>query len=376
MTGKGCIFLIQDDGNLVEMREALYDSEDLLQRLLERHPNLLAGDQMDSEAPRRWLLIAREAAVPAELEGTARWSVDHLFVDQDGIPTFIEVKRSTDTRIRREVVGQMLDYAANGVAYWPADNLETQFSRTCEGRTVDPDEELASFLGDDVDARGFWDRVRENLKDRRIRMVFVADTIPAELRRVVEFLNEQMNPAEVLAVEIRQFIGERVRTLVPRVIGQTTAAIDLKRRAWDEGSFLSELDRNAGEALVAVTRQLIAWANDRADGVVYGSGAAKGTMIPDVAQGAVRFRPISVYTNGKVELKFSHMMAKNPPFDEKPSRIELLHRVNGILAVPIAEDRVDYWPRFPLAELADPGNLERFLAVLDWAIREVRSRPV
>jgi hypothetical protein len=31
------------------------------------------------------------------------------------VPTLLEVKRSSDTRIRREVVGQMLDYAANGV---------------------------------------------------------------------------------------------------------------------------------------------------------------------------------------------------------------------------------------------------------------------
>jgi hypothetical protein len=33
--------------------------------------------------------------------------------DQNAVPTLVEVKRSSDTRIRREVVGQMLDYAAN-----------------------------------------------------------------------------------------------------------------------------------------------------------------------------------------------------------------------------------------------------------------------
>lgn len=38
----------------------------------------------------------------------------------------MEVKRSTDTRIRREVVGQMLDYAANGVRYWPAEELRVR----------------------------------------------------------------------------------------------------------------------------------------------------------------------------------------------------------------------------------------------------------
>lgn len=44
----GGIYLIQGDGQLVEMTEASYDSEDLLQGLLARYPNLLAGDQMDN----------------------------------------------------------------------------------------------------------------------------------------------------------------------------------------------------------------------------------------------------------------------------------------------------------------------------------------
>jgi|SRR5579872_2595824 len=62
----------------------------------------------------------------------ALWSLDHLFIDQDGIPTLVEVKRGTDTRIRREVVGQMLDYAANAVVYWPVESIRSHFDRTCE----------------------------------------------------------------------------------------------------------------------------------------------------------------------------------------------------------------------------------------------------
>jgi hypothetical protein len=48
-------------------------------------------------------------------------------VDQDAIPTFIEVKRATDTRVRREVVAQMLDYAANGTMFWSPDQLRSMF---------------------------------------------------------------------------------------------------------------------------------------------------------------------------------------------------------------------------------------------------------
>lgn len=200
----GGIFLIRDDNELVELTSAAYDSEDLLQALLERYPNLLAGDQIDATAPRRWLLIMREAAVPGGADGAARWSLDHLFLDQEGIPTLVEVKRSADTRIRREVVGQMLDYAANGVAYWPVETIRAMYETRMLNAGRDPALALAEFLGPEGNPESFWNTVRVNLQAGRIRLVFVADDIPPELRRVVEFLNNQMNPTEVLAVEVRQ----------------------------------------------------------------------------------------------------------------------------------------------------------------------------
>ena len=82
------------------MDEALYDSEFLLQELLAKYPDLLAGEQINCDVPRRWLLVTREMSIPGEEDGSGRWSVDHLFLDQEGIPTLIEVKRSTDTRIQ------------------------------------------------------------------------------------------------------------------------------------------------------------------------------------------------------------------------------------------------------------------------------------
>src|SRR5262249_49565633 len=164
--------------------------------------------QMDGAAPRRWLLISREMGVPSEEEGGGRWSLDHLFLDQDAIPTLVEVKRSSDTRIRREVVGQMLDYAANAVVYWPVEAIRARFEEGCRQRGGDPAKELEGFLGPGAGAEEFWQKVKTNLQAARVRMVFVADTIPPELCRIVEFLNGQMDPAEVLAVEVKQFTGQ------------------------------------------------------------------------------------------------------------------------------------------------------------------------
>ncbi len=151
---------MRDDGELVEMNERDYDTEALLQGYLARHHDLLAGDQIDNIAPRRWLLVAREAPLASEEDGSGRWSVDHLFLDQDAVPTIVEVKRSTDTRIRREVVGQMLDYAANGVAYWSVDLLRAQFEANSES-----EQDVSDFLEDsDADPEEFWQKVKTNLQ--------------------------------------------------------------------------------------------------------------------------------------------------------------------------------------------------------------------
>lgn len=220
----GGIFLLSGE-ELVAMHEQPYDSEDLLQTLLAKYPELIAGESVGSTMSQGWLLVKREVGVPDSATGGSRWSLDHLFIDDQAVPTLVEVKRSDDTRIRREVVGQMLDYAANGIVYWPAERLRTDFEARCAKDGLDPLDELRSSLGDEVDPERFWDDVEQNLRSGRVRLVFVSDSIPQELRRVIEFLNERMSPTEVLGIEIKQYLGSGgFKTLVPRVVGQTEQA--------------------------------------------------------------------------------------------------------------------------------------------------------
>ena len=251
------IFLIRER-KLVELTDQPYNSEAILQALLADYPSLIAGNQIDNASPRRWLLVSREMVVPSEEGGGGRWSLDHLLLDQDGIPTLVEVKRSTDSRIRREVVGQMLDYAANAVVYWPVEEVRGRFEARCQAANLDPSAELDGFLSSEGDAETFWSKVKTNLQAGKIRLIFVADVIPPELRRIIEFLNAQMDPAEVLGLEIKQYVGEGLQTLVPRVIGQTAEAEKKKStgrsagRRWDEASFFTEIEGRNGEAVARV----------------------------------------------------------------------------------------------------------------------------
>jgi hypothetical protein len=205
-----------------------FASELEFQNLLADNPELLSGELVNPNYPRKWLLLKKEQAVPDGAEPSKWFSLDHLFIDQDAIPTLVEVKRSSDTRIRREVVGQMMDYAANGVEYWPVDQIRTQFEN-------DHPEDPKGFLAKELELEEsedfyeeFWSLATENLAEKRIRLLFVADRITKELRRIVEFLNETMRPTEVLAVELKRFVAGVQATIVPMIFGQTTVAERVK----------------------------------------------------------------------------------------------------------------------------------------------------
>lgn len=371
---KGSIFLIQDDGVLIPMAEQKYDSEELLQTLLAKYPNLLAGDQMDSASPRRWLLISRELGIPAEEDGGGRWFLDHLFLDQDGIPTLVEVKRSSDTRLRREVVGQMLDYAANAIVYWPVETIRSKFEARCEADKVDSETELTEILEADTDQEKFWQKVKTNLQAGKVRLVFVADEIPSELRRVVEFLNEQMDPAEVLAVEISQFVGKNLKTLVPRVIGQTEEAQRKKTgttrtmKQWDETSFLEDLEERRGKSDAQIARTILGWAQAKSLRIHWGKGGVEGTYHPVLDHKGKENKIFGVYSPGKIMVGF-----KGGLLEKMEQKKELMNRLNAIDGVSFHEKYIYSWGSFPISVLNEESKLKDFFDIFEWVIEEIKT---
>ena len=153
-------------------------------------------------------------------------SLDHLFLDHDAVPTLVEVKRSNATRSRREVVAQMLDYAAGE---WHERLLRDWLLERAEDGEADDSALLAlldGVLAGDPDR--FWSQVGQNPPDGKLRLIFIADAIPSGLQRIVEFLNERMVPTEVRAIEVRQFVSGAQQLLQTRLVGQTVAAREVK----------------------------------------------------------------------------------------------------------------------------------------------------
>ena len=141
--------------------------------------------------------------------------------------------------------------------------MREAFERDAETRGHDAREELAELLrtNEEREMERFWETVSTNLAAKRLRLLFVADDIPDPLARTVAFLNAQMPEIEVLAVEIKRFPGKSGQTLVPRVIGRTSAGSSRGRsgRAQTRASFLEGFSnddvRAVAERLLDVARQ-------------------------------------------------------------------------------------------------------------------------
>jgi hypothetical protein len=370
----GGLFLIHEDGTLIEMNEKDYLNEAKLQELLEKYPNLISGDLIDDENPRKWLLICREMPVPDREDGAGRWSLDHLLLDQDGIPTLVEVKRSTDTRIRREVVGQMLDYAANALAYWPVEKIKAEFERNYP----DPDSTLLEFLSESINTDEFWQKVKTNLQAGKMRLLFVADSIPIELKRIIEFLNNHLDPVEVLGFEIKKYEGHGLKTLVPRIIGQTQEAKTKKKpggrqeNQWDKDKFIEDLRMRHGEDAVTVANNLLDWAKKKELRLWWGKGMKDGSFFVMFDYRNNQYWTFSVWTYGRIEIQFQNIKNRQP-FDDINKRKELLEKLNQIDGVHFPIDVITKRPTIKLSLLQDPDIFNAFIRIMDWYMEEIKQ---
>lgn len=365
------IFLVQRD-KLVAMERSKYHLEDKLQELLAMYPDLMPGEQLDPDQPRRWLLVSREFGIPDSLIAIDRWSIDHLFLDQDGVPTLVEAKRSTDPRIRREVVGQLIEYAANAQSFWNVQGIRDALALASEQSEA---EMLTQTLGV-IDAEEFWQKVKSNLQAGRLRLIFVADEIPQDLKRMIEFLNVQMDPAEVFGIELPQFLGSDLQTIVPRLVGNTSQAAERKqassrlKRKWDEESFFSDMKKYRPLDEVVAVRELYTWLQTIPFRIWWGEGATEGSFVASIDVEEVSYNIIRFSSQGWNSL-YIDWFGSYPAFVGRDIRAELINRLNDEAGANV--DLAAKRPTISPEVLASLERLVGFKSILMSLADEIRA---
>ena len=192
-------------------------AEDVLQILIEKNPDLLSLCEKNNLSE-KWLLINREVGIPFSDDKPDSWYLDHLFVNNHGIPALVEVKCSHNAQIRREIIGQMLDYIANATKYWSIETIKREFEKNCYRKGEEPFHKLACFIGqkelDVVAYDAFWDHVYNNFLSSRIRLVFLSDVIPPELQRVIEYLREEFTRIDIRSISLEKYIAANMEMVL------------------------------------------------------------------------------------------------------------------------------------------------------------------
>ena len=261
------IYVLHSDRSTKEIKKIHCEDEDELQRILECNPDLIPGDQIRPEDPRRWLLVRREMpVVDPNMGDSQRWSIDFLFVDQDATPTLVECKKYKNPEARREVVGQLLEYAANA-HYWTKEVMQGYAEESAKKSDTPLEEQIINLNPEGAESVGeFFQRVQDNLREGQIRLVFFLDEAPSELKNIVHFLNKQMERSEVFLVEAHQYEHGGTKIIAPRLFGYTEEARQVKKRVsvitgeksfeWDQESFFKEARNHLGEKEVSAIQSL------------------------------------------------------------------------------------------------------------------------
>lgn len=366
---KSAIFtLSKATGKLVRMNPSAPQTEDYMQKLVADYPEIITDEDGDL------LLIKREQEIGDSEDSLGRWSIDHLFVTRQAVPVLVELKRAVDTRLRREIVGQMLDYAANGSAYWRADKLAESFGKSAADAGTDAHTLLTDFLNDDDDIESFWQQIDANLSAGRMKLVFVADKIPSELARVVEFLNDQMR-AEVRAVELSWFeSADGSLTLAPRIIGQTEQT-KASKKSTGQLPLMSITDW-INERLSAYGHPRVKTAFKFIDlmenlgAEIFVTSTHSSIMTKFIVSSQKCF-PFSLSDTRQGSISFSlGYIKKFTIFRNEAARQDIYDTLVAIVG-PLSNSNINGHPSFPLSKLSDPVTANKFVDFVNMLLQKI-----
>jgi hypothetical protein len=169
------------------------------------------------------LIVTREEELPAVFirEAALRGSgfTDLLGVDALGNVLIVETKLAKNREIRREVIGQVLEYAAFlwGMSYEEFDELFK--SRT--GKSI-----ADSFLekSESISIEEILASIAGNLEQGRFKLLIAVDDINPELEKIIAYISGLRSGLMLEALEVKIYQQGETEIFVPQRHGQSIGA--------------------------------------------------------------------------------------------------------------------------------------------------------
>jgi len=361
--------LIQDTSGVRPLQEG-YASEEELQTFLRQHPDLLPREEIDL-IPLPLMCIGWEVRLASGAE-------DILYLDAAGLLTVVETKLRRNPESRREVVGQILEYAAH-MADWNFEDVEHQaesFFATDACPSMFHRLTLSAALdvlsGGNANAvpsyEEFRKSVQENIDNGRFRLLIAIDEPPPALLKTVEFVNRFSQHFEMYLVQLKRFAdtGQNQNIFVPALFGKV-GVTQPERHQWDEERFFKHVRDNNDQASLNYIQRVFDAFKLWTDEPLYGSGTTLGSfnLIAHLSDGR-RANFAQITTRGDLYVNFGNLHSRGSLGQEVIGH--LYSDLTSIPGVRFPEDVNNRYPPIPKPVLRDPHKLEQILDALKSAL--------
>ncbi|RYE50967.1 MAG: hypothetical protein EOP48_18925 [Sphingobacteriales bacterium] len=302
-------------------------NEKWLQQLIHDSPDILPVKDIDAGfSP--MLPIGKEVFTKAGY-------IDNLYISDEGNITIVETKLWRNPEARREVVGQIIDYAKE-LSKWTFSDLDNAVKNYNQLLNNNSDGLLATlnktgFL-DDKQEQDYIDNVSRNLKRGRFLLLVVGDGIKESVEEMVEYLSQHPQLYFTLAlVELQVFEveGSTDRVIIPQLVTRTkeieraiiriegVAASDVKisietdlgmesissnqpgslKTTINEQEYFEQLESNCGAGAVALAKRIIADAEAMGLFIEWRSGSFS-VRLPDPLGSGLKMSLLNVDRSG------------------------------------------------------------------------------
>jgi hypothetical protein len=216
-------------------------NEEWIQKLIHNHPTILPINEIEpSFSP--LISIGREIA-------TSVGYLDNLFVSPDGYITIVETKLWRNPEARREVVGQIIDYAKE-LSKWTFSDLNkaiVSYSRLYNNNEDGLLEIVRKTTElDETDEHFFIDNISKNLRRGRFLLLIVGDGIRESVEDMIEYLSQSPQLHFTLAlIELQVYKLEENNSsliVIPQLVTRTKEITRAIVRI--EGSYSADLKVN------------------------------------------------------------------------------------------------------------------------------------
>lgn len=189
-------------------------TEDEIQQLVHEHPSLLPIAEIDP-------IYLGPVAICRELN-TPAGPIDNFLVTPGGLPVVVECKLWRNGEARREVVGQILDYARE-LSRFSASDLDRETRRRL-GPAGPSMFELVRTAAPDLNETAFQDALTLNLRRGRFLLLIVGDGVRERVESIAEYLQTHAGLHFSFGlVELPIFdLPNGDRLVAPRVLAHST----------------------------------------------------------------------------------------------------------------------------------------------------------